>query len=211
MGKERSYSQLQDSQLTWPHMVAQWICIHLMEVYFRYKYKLQILGKENQPKGWQSYVVAANHISALDPPLVSLALDFQPISYLAKTELFEKPLMRIYNVWMSSIAVNRDKLELSTVKSALKVLKHGQWALGIFPEGTRNTALPGEKVGESKKGVAYFAKTAKVPVLPLGIYRGNGRLEIRIGKLIPSDCDLDELGAKIQIAIADLVAEADLV
>lgn len=205
----RNYTQIQDSQLKWPHMLCQWLCIRTMEAYINLFYKLRIKGKENKPKGFHSYVVACNHVSSLDPPLVSLALDYQPIAFLAKIELFESFWWRLYNWGMSSIAVNRAKMDLSTVKSALKVLKTNHWSLGVFPEGTRNKS--GE-IQQPKKGVAYFAYTAKVPVLPLGIaqFEKNGKkhIEVRVGKMIPCEGDMETMGAKISEAIRQLVEEA---
>lgn len=203
------YTQIQDSQLKWPHMFLQWICIRLVEIYLTLNYQVRYRGHENKPKGFHSYVVASNHVSSLDPPLVSLALDYQPIAFLAKVELFEKFWMRTYNWGMSSIAVNRDKMDLSTVKSALKVLKTGQWALGVFPEGSRSKS--GE-VQKSKKGVAYFAHTAKVPVLPIGIAQfeknGKKRIEVHIGEMIPCEGDMETMGAKVEAAIQALVEKA---
>jgi len=208
-GKVRKYSELTDSQFGWPHMVLQWICVRLLQVYFLTKFGLRVYGRENIPKAWFPCIVAANHISSLDPPLVSVALDYRPISYMAKIELFHSFWMRLYNWGMSSFAVNREKLEISTVKTALKVLKHGKWAVGIFPEGGRRKQEQAE-VSETKKGVAYFAKTGKVPVLPLGIYLKDGkRLRVCIGQLIPSEGkDLDTLAEDIRLGIAALLQEA---
>jgi 1-acyl-sn-glycerol-3-phosphate acyltransferase len=200
-----NYSQLDDSQLGWFHIVAQWICIRILHAYCHSVYSLKVTGKENQPKEWQSYVVAANHLTSLDPPMVSVALDFQPVSYMAKRELFKRPIVRLYNWAMGSFAVNRDKLDLSTVKSALKVLKHGKWALGIFPEGTRNKD---GTINDAKRGVAYFARVGNVPVLPLGVYCSGRRMSAHIGKMIPPEKDLDALTEKIQQSIAELLEKA---
>lgn len=205
--KPRTYTQLSESQLGWFHIAAQWICIRILYYYFNIFYSMRVLGKENRPKNWQSYIIAANHTSSLDPPLISVALQFQPISYMAKLELFQNPIMRLYNWSMSSFAVNREKLDISTVKTALKVLKHGQWALGLFPEGSRNK--DGETlVNETKKGVAYFAKAAQVPVLPVGVYQSKRRICVAIGPLIPAEADMDVMGEKIRQAMVDLVAQA---
>lgn len=210
MAKEvdfKRFMKIQDRQLTWRHWIYQEICILLILAWVILKYRVEIIGKENQPKGFQSYIVACNHVSALDPPLVSIALNYQPISFLAKLELFQGFWLRTYSWLMSSIAVNREKLDLSTVKSALKVLKHGKWALGVFPEGTR---VKDGKASEPKRGVAYFAKTANVPVLPLGIHLwtppkgGRKRIEVRIGHLIPPEGSMDELGTRVQEAIEAL-------
>lgn len=156
-------------------------------------------------------VIAANHISSMDPPLVSVALNYRPVSYMAKKELFEGAAwMRIYNVAMSSFAVNREKLELSTIKSAQKVLKSGKWALGIFPEGTRNKNA--EAMGDAKRGVAYFARSAKVPVLPMGIVHlpdtPKNRIHICIGQPIPWEEDLEAFTETIQNQIRLLMERA---
>ncbi len=206
-----NYAQLEDSQLKWPHIFYQWVVVTSLKIYCNLRYKIVVEGLENCPKDWQPMVVAANHVSSLDPPLVSVALHYRPISYLAKKELFENNYwMRIYNIAMASISVNREKLELSTIKSAHKVLKSGKWALGIFPEGTRNKDR--DTVGEAKKGVAYFARSGKVPVLPLGIAHipdsPRKRINICIGQPIPCEEDLDAFTEKIQANIAALVERA---
>lgn len=207
--KVKKYSELSDSQFGWHHIFLQWVCVRLTHAYFLTKFNLRVYGRENIPKDWIPCVVAANHISSMDPPLVSVALDYRPISYMAKIELFQTFWMRLYNWMMSSFAVNREKLEISTVKTAIKVLKHGKWAIGIFPEGGRRKQGEAE-VSENKKGVAYFAKTGKVPVLPLGIYLQEGkRLRVCIGELIPSEGkDLDTLAEDIKVGIAALVEKA---
>jgi 1-acyl-sn-glycerol-3-phosphate acyltransferase len=202
-----NYAQLSDSQLKWPHIFYQWVVVTSLKLYIMTRYKLVVDGRENCPKEWIPMVVAANHMSSLDPPLVSVALHFRPISYLAKKELFEHFLMRNYNIAMASISVNRAKLELSTIKSTQKVLKSGKWALGIFPEGGRRKGQ--EALAEAKKGVAYFARMGKVPVLPLGIThfpdKPRDRIHVCIGKPIPYQEDLDAFTEAIQKSIQELV------
>lgn len=206
---KNKYSTLTDNQLKWPHWIFQWLSIQTLHIYYRLTHRIRIFGRENVPKEWFPCIMAANHATSMDPPLVSIALNYRPISYMAKMELFQTPGLRLYNQAMSSFAVNREKLELSTIKTGLKVLKHGKWAMGIFPEGTRNKE---GTVQSAKKGVAYFAKAAQVPVLPLGIAHSikNGKktVDVKIGTLIPPEDDLDSLTAKIQSAIETLVEEA---
>jgi 1-acyl-sn-glycerol-3-phosphate acyltransferase len=207
----KRHSQLSKSQLTWPHWVLQWICVQLVKHYANFLYKVTIYGRENIPKEWIPCVVAANHSSSMDPPLVSVALEYRPIAYMAKEELFQKPLMRFYNWMMSSFAVNREKLELSTVKTALTVLKHGKWGIGIFPEGSRGT--DSTVINTPKKGVAYFAKSAKVPILPLALVhhttaKGKKAITIQIGSLIPVSDNLDELSQTLQTTLQALANQA---
>jgi 1-acyl-sn-glycerol-3-phosphate acyltransferase len=206
-----NYTQLTDNQLKWPHMVYQWLAVNSLNIYFRLRFKVKIVGRENCPKEWIPMVMAANHVSWMDPPLVSVALNYRPISYMAKKELFEKSFwMRVYNVAMSSFAVNREKLDLSTIKTANKVLKSGKWALGIFPEGTRHKNS--EAISEAKRGVAYFARQAKVPVLPFGIAHikdsPRDRIQICIGKPLPYQDNLDLFTETIQREIQTLIEQA---
>jgi 1-acyl-sn-glycerol-3-phosphate acyltransferase len=206
---KNKYTTLSDNQLKWPHWVFQWLSIQILHLYYRLSHRIRVFGLENVPKEWFPCIMACNHTSSMDPPLVSIALNYRPISYMAKMELFQTPALRAYNWAMSSFAVNREKLELSTVKTALKVLQHGKWAVGIFPEGTRNKE---GTLQAAKKGVAYFAKAAQVPVLPLAIVhsikKGKKTIDIQIGTLIPPDNDLDALTATIQNSIASLIEQA---
>lgn len=196
-------------RVPWWMMFCQWLSVRLLAVYFGLRYRVRVLGKENQPAPMQQpYVVACNHVSLLDPPLLSVAMDFQPIAYMAKRELFRHPLLGAYLHAVGAISVNREKLELSTVRHALNVLKDGRWTLGIFPEGTRQQS--GE-IRETKRGVAYFAKAAQVPILPVGLAmlgEDGKQVEVRIGKLIPPESDLDALTDKVQQALSDLVIQA---
>lgn len=207
---EHNYSKLEDRQLDWWHMMANRLAVALLWFQLNcWKYRMKVKGKENKPKGLGSYIMASNHISDLDPPIISVIMGWQPVSYMAKRELFEHPAWALYYWWMATFAVNREKLEMSTVKSALKVLKSGRWVLGLFPEGTRN---PDGSVQEAKRGVAFFAKSANVPVLPIGLCRkGKNRTQIRvrIGPLIPPEDDMDAMTEKVQNAIAELVKQAE--
>lgn len=208
-GPSGDITRLTDRQLTWPHWVYQWICLKLLKFYIICRFKLHVTGRENIPSDWLPCVVVSNHTSAMDPPLVSIGLDYRPIAYMAKKELFVHPLMRTYMHAMSSFAVNREKLDVSTAKTAMKVLKHGKWALAIFPEGTRQRD---GALGDAKKGAAYFAKMGKVPILPMAIVHsveknGRKRIDLRIGPLMPYEKDIDALADRIQETIAALIAE----
>jgi 1-acyl-sn-glycerol-3-phosphate acyltransferase len=123
---------------------------------------------------------------------------------MAKQELFQHWFSKRFYRLMGSFSVNRDKVEVSTIKSAKAVLQSGNWHLGIFPEGTRSEV--GE-VKEVKKGAAFMAKMAKAPILPIGITRSGTDLKditVRIGKLIPCEGDVDEIAEKLQQALIEL-------
>ena len=61
------------------------------------------------------------------------------------------------------------KVDLTAVKSCLKILKDKQKPLVIFPTGTR-TSEPDE-VENLKNGVVMFALKAKAPIVPMVLVR----------------------------------------
>lgn len=113
---------------------------------------------------------------------------------------------------MGAFAVNREKLEVSTVKTALSILKTADWALGLFPEGTRKQENAGTgNVSEAKKGVAYFAAASQLPILPISIAwlgPGKKRVYVRVGELIPppEGKDLETTTRRLEEALAELLA-----
>lgn len=140
-------------------------CLFIAIPIFWLFYKFEIRGRENLPKG-KKFICAANHVSFLDPFLVSVAV-IKPIAYMAKKELFENdgPVVRFNMDWLGAFAVNREKLEVSTIKT-VKELYKTNWLLGIFPQGgiRRNRTI--EKIN---KGFAVIAKAAKWDIVPISI------------------------------------------
>ena len=172
--------------------------------WFKIFHALKIIGREN------------NHTSNFDPFIVGGALwcGRKPVSFMAKQELFAPGFMGWYFDAVGCFAVNRQKLEISTVKSALAVLKHSNWALGIFPEGTRQKDNTGTaNISDAKRGVAFFAKAGNAPILPVAIARVgplNQFVRVRIGELIPPPAgdDLDETTKTVEKALTELLLEA---
>lgn len=204
---QRGYNKITEKDLNWWKTFYQWCSIRLFHLYFNWKYKVHVHGRENLPPGRSSHVVVSNHTSNEDPIFIAMVIDFRPLSFMAKEELFEKPLSAWFYTNVGSFSVNREKLELSTIKSALAVLKTGRWNLGIFPEGTR------VKEGEAqkpKKGAAYFAHAANTSILPIGVYKSRDKkhLYAEIGALIPSQGDLNQLTEEMDQAIRTLVEQA---
>ncbi len=163
--------------------------------------RIKVYGKENIPKS-QSFIIASNHISYFDPPIVSIATGLK-VAFMAKKELFEVPILNTFIDWLGAFAVNREKLEVSTIKSAKNVLKT-DWSLGIFPQGTR---IEVGKIGVINPGFAYFAKSAKADIIPVGITGAEkcpGKAIIRIGKPISHEFEIEELTQKWGEAISEL-------
>lgn len=181
--------------------------------------KIRLRGSENIPKDGP-FIVACNHFNRLDPPFVIYAIK-KPINFLmASDQTVEAQIM--WAPWLYGfIPTNRQNLAPSTLKRSLKALKKGE-IVGIFPEGAATEQL----LRPAKKGAAYMAMTANVPILPMSIlgmdniwenwFRGiKPNLEINIGKPfklgdIPSkkserDSALLEAGNTIMLKIAELL------
>ena len=145
-------------------------------------FRLKVIGRENIPRGKKPFVVMPNHLSNLDPPVVSAALDIH-IASMAKEELYRNWFFRWLILSLGAFSVNRKKIEKGTIKTAKEVISKG-WCLGVFLEGTRSKT-PGI-LGMPNLGPAYFANLVDVPILPVGITCSNkmfGPIAVKIGKL----------------------------
>jgi len=166
----------------WRAFIQYCVIYFLLYPFFKILYRVKVYGRENIPKD-KSIIVAANHLSYFDPVIVSLATK-RPVAYMAKEELFHVPVLSQIIQILGAFAVNREKLEIATIRSAKAVLTT-KWLLGIFPEGTR---IKTGKIGNVNKGFGYLAKSTNSEILPLGIVGSNtccGKLIVRIGKPIP--------------------------
>ncbi|MEB3287583.1 MAG: lysophospholipid acyltransferase family protein [Vampirovibrionales bacterium] len=215
------HNKILPEQLHWFAQLIQYLSLSICYCLYKFQFdRIVIAGREKIPPKGTNYIAASNHTSDLDPPVMSVALRFRPISYMAKQELFDASFLgSLYYRSIGSFSVNREKLELATIKSSLTVLKHPGWILGIFPEGTRNRE---GKVGEAKRGVAYIAKTAKVGILPMAVMRiparsgkaSQGKVKedlcVQIGDFMPYDetLSVEALMAIIQERLETLAEEA---
>ena len=173
---------------------------------FKLVYRLEVYGKENIPQD-SHYIAAANHLSTLDPPLVTGILN-RGVAYMAKKELFDNIFLRWWLNWLGAFAVDREKLGVSTIKTVLSLKKTG-WVLGIFPQGTRQE--PGT-ISNITKGFASLAKTTKCGILPIGIIGTqdvkrlpfSGKIIVKIGKIIPYSDNVNEMVDQWGYAIQEL-------
>lgn len=136
----------------------------LYSVYFRIG-GWRIHGRDHVPLQG-SLIVAPNHKSLLDPPLVGSSLP-RLATTMGKIELFEKKhfglkILGYVIQHMGTFPVRRGTADRRAIRRALQVLKDGG-ALVIFPEGTRTR--DGD-LGPSELGIALIAHTAKAPILP---------------------------------------------
>jgi 1-acyl-sn-glycerol-3-phosphate acyltransferase len=109
-------------------------------------------------------LILSNHQSFLDPLLVGLPLK-RPISYLARENLFDVPLVGWILKKTHVLPINQEAAGTASLRKMVDRLKEG-WLVGIFPEGTRSAD---GTIGEVKPGFATVVRRAKKPVIPVGV------------------------------------------
>lgn len=188
----------------------QWIaCNIFFGAFIKLMYNYKVEGKENIPKG-DRFIVAANHISGRDPFLVAFALNLR-IAFMAKEQLFEKFFSRLIMDYCGAFAVNREKVEVSTIKTALNI-KNTNWMLGLFPQGTRDAS---ERVHKITRGFASFAKATKSGILPVAIigsdqkpkFFRSPKLTVKVGQIIPYSENIEEMMKQWCVAISEMTGK----
>ena len=165
----------------------------------------------------RAHVFAANHISALDIPVLYSAIPRQ-FRIMAKKELFRYPFMGWHLRRSGQIPVDRESARASMrgLTQAVKSLKSGM-PLVVFPEGGRS---PSGQVQPFMTGAFYIAIKAGVDVVPVAIvgtyevlpmnsfHIRPGKIELLAGEPIATSGyglrDMDQLAARVQKAVEDL-------
>lgn len=109
-------------------------------------------------------VVAANHLSGLDHPLIGSFCP-RPIRFLAKAELAELPLAGDFVSWTGAIFLRRGESDREALRRARALAREG-WLVGAHLEGTRQRF---GHPGEMKAGGLMIAIQEGVPVIPCGV------------------------------------------
>lgn len=110
-------------------------------------------------------VVLANHLSALDPPLVG-SMCPRAIWWMTKAELLEVPVAGEMLRWAGAFPIRRGTADREALRRGRELAAGGRF-VGVFVEGTRQRlGYPGlVQVG----GVA-IALQEGVPMVPCGVY-----------------------------------------
>ncbi len=151
-------------------------------------------GERIQADG--SYVIASNHASYMDTPVVLANLPVQ-FRFLAKKGLFSIPFLGTHLARAGHIPVYRGdpRAAVKTMSRAAEAIQEKRISLLVFPEGgrTHDGVMQG-----FKEGAAYMAIKAGVPLVPIAL-RGTravlpygsghvrgGIVELCVGEPIPT-------------------------
>jgi 1-acyl-sn-glycerol-3-phosphate acyltransferase len=180
------------------------LSVPFARVVFRYR----AFGRDNLPADG-GYVIAAGHVSNLDP--WPLALDLWPrrfLRFMAKSELFWFPLGPLIAA-CGAFKVHRGRADRAAIETAVRLAREGH-VIAMFPEGTRRRkGIRKKHRAEAHSGAARIAIAAGVPLVPAGIKGTDGlrRLEpwrVRYGAPVELSPDAAETTERLMAAIHEL-------
>ena len=109
-------------------------------------------------------VLAANHLSGLDPPLVG-SYSRRAIWYMMKAELLDIPVVGEALTWTGAFPIRRGEGDREGMRKARELVREGH-VVGVFVEGTRQRfGYPGRPI---HAGALTIAMNENVPVIPTG-------------------------------------------
>src|SRR5262245_22671224 len=154
--------------MNWSYRLG-WIFFRLLfTTYFRCRY----LNPERIP-AQGPVILASNHASFLDPPLVGSGFH-RMVNYLARDTLFDVPLLAALLRSWKVVPVDREGGGGAGLKAILDRLLDGGIIL-LFPEGTRTTD---GNLRPAKSGVGLAVIKSNAPVVPVrvfGTFQAYGR------------------------------------
>jgi glycerol-3-phosphate dehydrogenase (NAD(P)+) len=151
---------------------ALYVVIRLFFVpFFLVYFRLSRTGRDYARHVRGGLIVAANHRSFLDPFIVGACLPWRrPMNYVAKVELFEKPLQAWFLSRLGAFPIRRGASDEEAMDTARMVVERGG-TLCIFPEGTR---IRSGSLANPRRGVGRLALQTGAPVLPTAVIGTEG-------------------------------------
>lgn len=163
-------------------VAGAWLLWHLV-------FGIRVVGRQYLPRD-RGFVLAPNHISAIDPVFVVIARFWgKRMIILGKEEIFGvNPFFSWFFRHVGVVAIRRGAGETDVLDGVVSQVRAGQGVL-IFPEGTRSKT--GEP-GRLKSGAFVIASAAGVDMIPCRIiYRHTfmrlfTRVRVCFGPPIPA-------------------------
>ena len=147
-------------QMTPFYAFFHYLCKGAYDAFFRG----EVSGTENIPTGGP-FLIASNHASLLDPPLVGCQVSRQ-MRFFARKTLWNNPVASWWLNKVETIPVDRDSGDVAAIRRGLQAL-HEDRAIVLFPEGTRS---PDGQLQKPKAGVGLMACKTGAPVVPCRVY-----------------------------------------
>jgi 1-acyl-sn-glycerol-3-phosphate acyltransferase len=157
-----------------------WFCYHLIKICGRIFFRLRVVHRERMINHGP-VILASNHESYLDPPLVGSVAD-RAIFFLARKTLLAGPFFGWLLPKLNVIPVDQEGGDRSALKALIRILKGGEGTL-VFPEGERT--MDG-RLRSALPGLGFVIAKTLAPVVPMRIFgareawpRGSSRVRFR--------------------------------
>ena len=193
------------------------VCHYWIRVAFDMFFRGEVVGLNQLPASG-AFLIAANHASHLDPPMIGSQVPRQ-MSFFARKTLGSGPMASWWLDAVGTIPVDRDgRQDVGALKRVLRALASGRVMI-LFPEGTRS--LDGH-LQTAKPGIGFIVCKTQVPVVPARIFgsfeafgkdmklpRFGTPLTVVFGRPIPPSVYDDPSAGKerYQVASARIMAE----
>ena len=157
-----------------------WFCYNLIKLVGRTFFRLRVVHRERMINHGP-VIMASNHESYLDPPLVGSVAD-RAIFFLARKSLLAGPFFGWLLPKLNVIPVDQEGNDRSALKALIRILKAGEGTL-VFPEGERTVD---GRLRPALPGLGFVIAKTLAPVVPMRIFgareawpRGSGRVRFR--------------------------------
>tara|TARA_B100000900_G_scaffold343739_1_gene307584 strand:- start:1349 stop:1996 length:648 start_codon:yes stop_codon:yes gene_type:complete len=148
-----------------------WVSFWLIRSLYRNLLLGEVQGLNNIPRTG-SIILASNHASHLDPPLLGCNI-LRIITYFARKTLWKKGIGAAWMDAVGAIPIDRDgESDIKAMKRTLAALKSGG-VLTLFPEGTRS---PDGTLQSAKPGIGLIAAKSQSAIVPCRIFNAHKAL-----------------------------------
>lgn len=135
--------------------------IPIIWIFFPFRF----YGNRKVEKGGCIYI--GNHYRVWDI-IFPACTTWEAIHFLAKISLSKNKFLNFFCNSFKTINVTRDGNDVRAILDCIKCLKNGE-KISLYPEGTRNKTE--QEFLPFKSGAAAMAIKAKVPIVPILIYK----------------------------------------
>lgn len=192
-----------------------WFCYHASRLLTRLLFRVRILHRERMINQGPA-ILASNHQSYLDPPIVGHSSD-RGIYFLARRTLLNAPILGWLLPKLNVVPVDQEGTDRSALKALIRLLRQGEGVL-VFPEGART---PDGSLQPALPGLGLVIAKTLAPVVPIRIFgahealpRGGGglhlhRITVVVGEPVHfTEADLEPKGKDLYARLSNRVMNA---
>ncbi len=133
--------------------------------YFDLFYDVRVSGLEHLPPEGTGFIIASNHVSFYDPPIIGAQISLDTY-FLARKTLFGSKIMSILLPSIQAIPVDQEKPDMVGLKKIIQIIRAGNPVV-LFPEGSRSYT---QELLPAMPGVGLVVNKTQAPVVPVHLF-----------------------------------------